>query len=48
MLLGIRVFRGPKLTKIDRKLIIGATTMVKRDIMPTGAPIHALVLINPL
>jgi hypothetical protein len=48
MLLGIRVFRGPKLPKTNSKLIIGATTMVKRDIMPTDAPIHALMLICPL
>jgi hypothetical protein len=29
-------------------MIVGATTVVKRDITPTNAPIHALMLINPL
>jgi hypothetical protein len=29
-------------------LIVGATIMVKGDITPTDAPIHALVLISPL
>jgi hypothetical protein len=42
------VFRGHKLPKTHSKLIVGATTVVKRDITPTDAPIHALVLINPL
>jgi hypothetical protein len=42
------VFRGPKLPKTCNKLIVGATTVVKRDITPTDAPIHALVLISPL
>jgi hypothetical protein len=37
--LGIRVFRGPKLPKAHIKLIVGATTMVKREITPTDAPI---------
>jgi hypothetical protein len=48
MLPGIRVFKGPKLPKICCKLIVGATTMVKWDIMPTDAPIHTLMLISPL
>jgi hypothetical protein len=38
LLLEVRVFRGPKLPKTHSKLIIGATTMVKRDITPTNAP----------
>jgi hypothetical protein len=42
------MFREPKLPKICCKLIIGASTVVKRDIMPTDAPIHKLVLISPL
>jgi hypothetical protein len=42
------VFRGPKLPKTRDKLIVGATTMVKRDIMPTDAPMRALMLISPL
>jgi hypothetical protein len=42
------VFGGPKLHKTRCKLIIGATTVEKRDIMPTDAPIHALVLIKLL
>jgi hypothetical protein len=48
LLLGIRVFRGPKLPKTHSKLIVGATIVVKRDIMPTDAPIRALVPISPL
>jgi hypothetical protein len=48
LLLGIKVFRGPKLPKTRSKLFVGATTMVKRDITPTEAPIHALMLISPL
>jgi hypothetical protein len=48
LLLGIRVFRGPKLPKTHSKLIVGGTTVVKKDIMPTDAPIHALVSISPL
>jgi hypothetical protein len=48
LLLGIRVFRGPKLPKTRNKLIIGATTVVKRDVTPADAPIHALVPISPL
>jgi hypothetical protein len=48
LLLGIKVFRGPKLPKTQNKLIVGATTVVKRDITPTDAPIHTLVPINPL
>jgi hypothetical protein len=42
------MFRGPKLPKIYRKLIVGASTVVKIDIMPTDAPIHVLVLISLL
>jgi hypothetical protein len=42
------MFRGPKLPKTCRKLIVGASTVVKMDIMPTDAPIRALVLISPL
>jgi hypothetical protein len=48
LLLGIRVFRGPKLPKTRSKMIVGGTTVVKKDIMPTDAPIHALVSISPL
>jgi hypothetical protein len=48
LLLGIRVFRGPKLPKTRNKLIIGATTVVKRDITPTDAPIRMLVPISLL
>jgi hypothetical protein len=42
------MFRGPKLPKTRCKLIVGATTVVKRDITPTDALIHALMLISPL
>jgi hypothetical protein len=42
------VFRGEKLPKTHSKLIVGATTVVKRDIMPTDAPIRALRLISLL
>jgi hypothetical protein len=37
------VFRGPKLPKTRNKLIVGATIVVKRDITPIDAPIHALM-----
>ena len=42
------MFREPKLPKTRSKLIIGATIVMKRDIMPIDAPIHALVPISPL
>jgi hypothetical protein len=42
------VFGGPKLPKTHSKLIVGATIVVKMDITPTDAPIHALVSISPL
>jgi hypothetical protein len=42
------VFREPKLPKTRSKLIVGATTMVKKDITPTDAPIHTLVPISSL
>jgi hypothetical protein len=48
LLIGIRVFRGPKLPKTRSKLIVGATTVVKFNIMPTDAPIYALMPISPL
>jgi hypothetical protein len=48
LLLEIEMFKGPKLPKTCRKLNIGASIVVKRDIMPTDAPIHALVLTIPL
>jgi hypothetical protein len=48
LLLRIKVFRGSKMPKTCCKLIVGATTVVKRDITPTNAPIQALVLISPL
>jgi hypothetical protein len=35
--LGIGVFRGPKLPKTHCKLIVGATTVDRRDITPTDA-----------
>jgi hypothetical protein len=42
------VFREPKLPKTRSKLIVDATTMVKRDITSTDALIRALVPISPL
>jgi hypothetical protein len=48
LLLEVRIFRVPKLPKTYRKIIVGASTMVKRDIMPTDAPICTLMLISPL
>jgi hypothetical protein len=48
LLLGIKLFRGPKLPKARSKLVVGATTVVKRDIMPIDAPIHTLVPISLL
>jgi hypothetical protein len=48
LLLEVRMFKGPKQPETYCKLIVGASTMVKRDIMPTNAPIHALVLIRQL
>jgi hypothetical protein len=48
LLLGIRVFIKPNLPKTHSKLIIGATTVMKRDITPTDAPIYALVPISLL
>jgi hypothetical protein len=40
------VFIGPKLPKTRYKLIVGATTVEKRGIMPTDAPIRAPVPIR--
>jgi hypothetical protein len=48
LLLGIRVFRGPKLPKTYCKLIVGATTMERRDLTPVDAPIRAPVLLRRL
>jgi hypothetical protein len=48
LLLGVRMFRGLKLPRTCRKLVVGASTMAKRGIMPTDAPTRALVLISPL
>jgi hypothetical protein len=48
LLLEFRMLKGPKLPMTHHKLIVGASTMAKRDIMPTHALIHALVLISPL
>jgi hypothetical protein len=48
MLLGIRVLRGPQLPKTHCKLIVGATTVERRDSMPTDAPICAPALIRLL
>jgi hypothetical protein len=38
------VFRGPKLPTTRSKLIVGAIVVVNRDIMPTDAPIRALIV----
>jgi hypothetical protein len=48
LLLGIRVFREPKLPKTRNKLIVAAITVVNRDIMPIDAPMHTLVSISLL
>jgi hypothetical protein len=40
LLLGIRVFKGPKLPKTRSKLTVGAIAVVNRDITPIDAPIH--------
>jgi hypothetical protein len=48
LLLGIIVFRGHKLSKTHYKLIVGATTMERRDIMPIDAPIRTPMLIRLL
>jgi hypothetical protein len=48
LLLGIRLLRGPKLPKTHWKLIVGATTVETRDIMPTDVPIRAHVPIRLL
>jgi hypothetical protein len=48
LLLGIRVFREPKLSKTHNKLTVGAITVVNRDIMPIDAPIYALMSISLL
>jgi hypothetical protein len=42
------MFREPKLPRTCHMLIRGATTMERRDIMPTNAPAHALTLICQL
>jgi hypothetical protein len=42
------VFREPKLPKARNRLIIGAITVVNRNITPIDAPIHALVSISLL
>jgi hypothetical protein len=47
-LLGIRVFREPKIPKTRNKLIVGAIIVVNRDITPIDAPIHALMSISLL
>jgi hypothetical protein len=38
--LGIRAYKGPRLSKAHYKQIEGATTVETRDIMPTIAPIR--------
>jgi hypothetical protein len=48
MLLGIKVFREPKLPKTRNKLTIGAITVVNMDITPIDAPIRVLVSISLL
>jgi hypothetical protein len=48
LLLGIRVFREPKLPKTHNKLIVGAITVVNRDITTIDAPIRALMSISSL
>jgi hypothetical protein len=48
LLLGIRIFRGLKLPRTHCKLIVGATTVERRDIMPADAPIRVLVQIRLL
>jgi hypothetical protein len=47
LLLEMRMFRGLKLPRTYHKLIVGASTMAKRDIMPIDDQIHAFVLISP-
>jgi hypothetical protein len=48
LLLGIRVFKEPKLPKTRNKLIVGAITVVSRDITLIDAPIYALVSVSLL
>jgi hypothetical protein len=48
MLLGIKMFRGAKLPKTRYKLIVGATTVERRDITPTDATIYVPVPIRLL
>jgi hypothetical protein len=48
MLLGIRVFREPKLPTTRNKLTVGAIAVVNRDITPIDALICALVSISLL
>jgi hypothetical protein len=48
LLLGIRVFREPKLPKTRNKLIIGAITVVNGDITLIDAPFRTLMSISLL
>jgi hypothetical protein len=48
LLLGIRVFRGPKLPKTHNKLTVGAIAVMNIDITPIDAPIHALMSVSLL
>jgi hypothetical protein len=48
LLLVVRMFKGPKLPKTYCKLVLGASTVGKMDIIPTNAPTRAVVLISPL
>jgi hypothetical protein len=42
------VFRGPKLSKTHYELIVATTTVERRDIMTTDAPVRTSVLIRLL
>jgi hypothetical protein len=48
LLLGIRVFRGPKLPKNCNKLTVDAMAVVNRDITPIDAPIRTLMSVSLL
>jgi hypothetical protein len=48
LLVGIRVFRGPRLLKTYLRLIKSAMHVVRRVILPISAPIHAHALLSSL
>jgi hypothetical protein len=48
LLLGIRMFRGPKLLKTHRRLIRSAMLVERKVTMPTNAPICAITLLKQL